>query len=151
MPDIYTPEWYEALRQLINNDDLIRSKAPKGQWTAVVELVGDGLSPYVREGTTKRFLVHIEDGQCTWYRQLADDEEPEPGSLDYRFTGPASVFDEIAAGITDPVDAGLEGRIKIRGDMRFLMRQAELVKEILDIYQRGLQTEWPLGKPPYRS
>lgn len=149
MPDIYTTEWYEALKNLINSDELIKAKAPKGAWTAAVEMVGDGKSPYVPDGEVKRFLVRIENGNCTWYKELAPSEEPEPGTLDYRFTGAASVFDEIAAGITDPIDAGLDGRIKIRGDMRFLMRQAELVKEILEIYQKGLETTWPKGKPPY--
>lgn len=149
MPDIYTEQWYEALKNLINEDALIASKSPKGSWTAVVEIVGDGRSPYVEQGTTKRFVVHLQDGKCIWYKELPRDDIGSEYDLDYRFTGQASVFDEIAAGITDPIDAGLDGRIRIKGDMRFLLRQAELVKEILEIYQRDLETTWPKGKPPY--
>ncbi len=149
MPDIYTPEWYEALKDLINRNEVIAAKAPKGVWTAAIEIVGDSRSPYVEPGSTRRFLVRIEDGKCVWYEELPPDDDASGKDLDYRFTGAAAVFDEIAAGITDPVDAGLDGRIRIRGDMRFLLRQAELVKEILEIYQRDLDTTWPKGKPPY--
>ncbi len=149
MPDIYTESWYEALKNLINNDAVIEEKAPKGSWTAAVEIQGDGKSPYVPEGTTKRFIVRLEDGKCVWYKELPEGDTGSEFDLDYRFTGSATVFDEIAAGITDPIDAGLDGRIRIKGDMRFLLRQAELVKEILEIYQRDLETTWPKGKPPY--
>ncbi len=69
--------------------------------------------------------------------------------LDYRFTGPASVFDSIAAAETDPIDAALSGSIKVRGDMRFLMRQAEMVQVLLEAYSKGVDTTWPKGRPPY--
>lgn len=149
MPDIYTEEWYEALKKLINENELIAAKSPKGRWVAAIEIKGDGRSPYVAGDSTKRFVVRLEDGKCVWYKELAPDDDGSEFDLDYRFTGAASVFDEIAAGITDPIDAGLDGRIRIKGDMRFLLRQAELVKEILEIYQRDLETTWPKGKPPY--
>jgi putative sterol carrier protein len=149
MPDIYTEAWYEALKSLINQNEVIAAKSPKGRWTAAIEITGDGKSPYVPQDSTKRFVVHLEDGKCIWYKELPADDTGAEFDLDYRFTGAASVFDEIAAGISDPIDAGLDGRIRIKGDMRFLLRQAELVKEILEIYQRDLETTWPKGKPPY--
>jgi hypothetical protein len=39
--------------------------------------------------------------------------------------------------------------VKVRGDMRFLMRQAELVKVLLEAYASGVETVWPQGQPPY--
>lgn len=146
MSDIYTPEWYEALKDLINSNGEIQAKAPKGAWVAKIEIKGDGKSPYVADGEMRSFIIRIEDGQCVWYKEVDSDEGYE---LDYRFTGAASVFDEVAASITDPVDAGLDGRIRVRGDMRFLLRQAELVKEVLQIYSSELATDWPKGEPPY--
>ena len=71
------------------------------------------------------------------------------GELNYRFTGPGSVFDSIAAGTSDPIDAALTGTIKVRGDMRFLMRQAEMVQVLLKAYSQGVDTTWPKGRPPY--
>lgn len=146
MPEIYTDEWYGALQKLINSKEDIASKAPKGAWVAIIEIHGDGASPYVADGAVKKFAIRIEDGVCVWYKEVDDEADLD---LDYRFLGPATVFDEVAANITDPIDAGLDGRIKIRGDMRFLLRQAELVKDVLDIYTAELATDWPKGKPPY--
>lgn len=146
MPAIYTTEWYEALQKLINSKEEIASRAPKGAWVAIVEMHGDDTSPYLKTGEVRKFAIRIEDGVCVWYKEVDNEEGLD---LDYRFVGTATVFDEVAGGVVDPIDAGLDGRIKIRGDMRFLLRQAELVKEVLDVYTAELDTEWPKGKPPY--
>ena len=147
MPDIYTSEWYESVKSAINAQVTTMRNVPEGAWTVAVEIVGDGVSPYVDAGAQRRFLVRIEQGQCAWYREV-DGEDPEE-RLDYRFTGPAAVFDDIAAGRMDPIDAALQGTVKARGDMRFLLRQAELVKVLLESYASGVETTWPLGCPPY--
>lgn len=146
MPDIYTPEWYEAVQTAINDKVTTLKGVPDGGFNVAVEIVGDGTSPYVAEGSERHFLIRIERGQCSWYREI--DGEPDV-ALDYRFRGPATVFDEIAASLVDPIDAALHGTVKVRGDMRFLMRQAELVKVLLEAYTAGVETTWPAGQPPY--
>lgn len=146
MPDIYTTSWYESVKDAINAAvDGLRD-VPEGAWTICVEIVGDGLSPYAPASGMRRFLIRIEAGRCLWYREL--DADPDE-KLDYRFTGPASLFDEIAASLGDPIDAVLHGAIKVRGDMRFLLRQAELVNVLLGAYTSGVDTAWPHGRPPY--
>lgn len=148
MPDIYTSDWYEAVKEAINAsvDDL--RDVPEGAWTICVEILGDGASPYVPADGMRRFLIRIEAGICMWYREL--DADPEE-KLDYRFSAAASVFDEIAAAVLDPLDAVLHGMIKVRGDMRFLLRQAELVNVLLGAYTSGVDTTWPEGRPPYQA
>jgi len=147
MPDVYTPAWYEAVKVAINDAVAKIPDAPSDSFTIQVEIVGDGQSPYVADGGMLRFLVRLEGGQCAWYREI--DEDDPSVKLDYRFTGPAKLFDEIAAGALDPIDAALSGDIKVRGDMRFLMRQAELVQVLLEAYSKGVDTTWPKGTPPY--
>ena len=147
MPDIYTTEWYEAVQQAINARVTTLKGVPDGAWTCRVEIAGDGASPYVPAAEERHFLVRIERGQCIWYREVETDDEST--ELDYRFHGPATVFDEIAAGLSDPIDAALQGTVKVRGDMRFLMRQAELVQTLLEAYSTGVETLWPEGPPPY--
>ena len=39
--------------------------------------------------------------------------------------------------------------VEARGDMRFLMRQAEMVQVLLKAYSQGVDTTWPKGRPPY--
>jgi putative sterol carrier protein len=147
MPDVYTAPWYEAVKEAINAAVATIDDAPNDSFTIQAEIVGDGRSPYVPEHQVLKFLIRLEESQCVWYREI--DEDDPSVKLDYRFTGPASVFDEIAAARTDPIDAALSGAIKVRGDMRFLMRQAEMVQVLLDAYSTGVDTTWPSGMPPY--
>ena len=35
------------------------------------------------------------------------------------------------------------------GDMRVLIRHADLVNVLYDVYSREVDTSWPRGKPPY--
>ncbi|MCZ7525677.1 MAG: SCP2 sterol-binding domain-containing protein [Acidimicrobiia bacterium] len=149
MPDVYTMEWYEAVQEAINAAVAKLADVPSDAFTIAVEIEGDGASPYVAGGAVRRFLIRLEGGQCVWYREVeADDPSVR---LDYRFTGPASTFDGIAAGLVDPIDAALTGTIRVRGDMRFLMRQAEMVQVLLEAYAKGVETTWPQGRPPYSN
>lgn len=155
MADIYTPAWYDAVRATINAKVADMSQVPDGGFTVAVDIQGDGASPYFPADGARHFLIRIQDGSCEWYREV---ESTEAGThdhtdveLDYRFIGPATVFDEIAAGGRDPIDAALGGQVKVRGDMRFLMRQAEIVQVLLEAYTTGVNTDWPLGQPPYAT
>lgn len=149
MPDVYTAPWYESVKEAINEAVAKVPGAPTESFTIQAEVVGDGRSPYVDEGSTLRFLIRLENGQCAWYREIEQDDPSV--KLDYRFTGPATLFDEIAAGALDPIDAALSGDVKVRGDMRFLIRQAELVQVLLEAYSKGVDTTWPKGSPPYNG
>lgn len=147
MSEIYTGPWYDEVRDAINARVASMTDLPAGTWMVKIEIVGDGVSPYVASEAERHFLVRIDEGRCSWYREVEGDDPTV--ALSYRFRGPAAVFDEIAAGIADPIDAALRGLVKVRGDMRFLMRQAEHVTVLLEAYANGVDTSWPLGQPPY--
>jgi len=151
MADIYTDDWYELVREAINGHVDEMTGLPEGAWHIAIDIESDGRSPYVADGATRHFLVRIDHGRCDWYRELPEAATNDDAGtrLDYRFVGPATAFDEIAAGKADPIDAALHGTIKAKGDMRFLMRQAEHVKILLEAYTSGVQTDWPKGQPPY--
>ena len=147
MAEIYSQAWYETLRDLMNGNADISARAPQGQWRVCLEIMGDDTSPYIGAGEAKYFFVLFDGGRCEEYRELP---EPLDGrELDFRITGPAGVFEEVAAGERDFIEAGLRGAIKIRGDMRIFMQNAELVRVIADLYSQQVATEWPKGKPPY--
>jgi putative sterol carrier protein len=149
MANIYTEEWYDQVQKAINGRATTLKEVPKGTWIIAIEIDGDGISPYVQDKAKRRFLVSIQDGTCQWYKEV---ETIDPDvKLNYRFTGSASVFDEIAAGLKDPIAVVLDGDIKVKGDMRFLLRQAEQVKALLDAYAKDVDTNWPNGKPPYKK
>ncbi len=147
MPDIYTRDWYESLKEILNRSDQVTRNAPRGAWHVLAEIRGDGVSPYVGDGAIKRFAIVLEDGRCTSYQELSE----APARKDFQFILelPATLFENIVANLVDPVEAGLKGSIKITGDMRVLIQNAELVNILSDIYQREVETGWPRGKPPY--
>jgi len=147
MPEIYTAAWYESLKDILNRSEQVITKAPRGHYRVLAEIKGDGVSPYVRNGETKRFTLDFDDGRCTEYRELA--EPPTKRDFDFTLQLPASLFEGIVGNQADPVKAGLKGDIRIVGDMRILIQHAELVNILRDVYVREAQTEWPKGKPPY--
>lgn len=147
MPDIFSEEWYDAMLELANSRDDLSAKVPKGEWKIAIEIEGDGKSPYIPEGEFKYFFVHMVDGKI---KELKPCDEKIPGKgLNYRITGPASVFESMAAGLMDPIEKGLDGTLTIRGDMRLLMQNADLANIIFDVYKSSDLTDWPKGKPPY--
>ncbi|MBI4768140.1 MAG: hypothetical protein HY787_26680 [Deltaproteobacteria bacterium] len=148
MPDIYTDKWYEALLELAGTRDDLSAKVPQGQWLVAMELEGDGISPYISPGETKHLFARIMNGKLVEFRESP--ERVTGRQLQFRFMGPAHVFEEVAAGLLDPVEAGLSGSIVIRGDMRLFLQHAELMKVIFDVYARNNVTDWPKGKPPFK-
>jgi len=147
MADIYTPAWYDSLKEILNRSDEVTKSAPRGVWHVLAEIKGDGPSPYLAAGETKCFAIVLNDGKCDSYLELAD----EPARKDFEFILelPATLFERVVANLNDPVEAGLKGAIKITGDMRVLIQNAELVNVVSDIYQRSIETDWPKGHPPY--
>ncbi len=147
MAEVFSAAWLARWAELINSDEGLPGRAPPGLWRIYLRIEGDSASPYVPEDEGLHVLLHLQDGRCT--RLETSEGPPGPRELDFRFSGPALVFEEVAAGQRDPVDAGLEGGIEIAGDMSFLLRHAELVKEIVELYVQRLETDWPRGRPPY--
>ncbi len=145
MPAIYTTEWYDALKKLLNENPEVDRNAPRGTINVLAKIVGDARSPYLPPGDVRNFVVVLSDGKCIEYRQV--EISPPRKDFDFIFELPATVFEGVAAGLIDLIDAGLKGSIKITGDMRVLIKHAELVNVIYDVYAREIETTWPKGKP----
>ena len=147
MSAIYSDTWYEDMKALINGSEQLGTMAPKTRIVFTLEVMGDGASPYVPKDGGLYFLLMIENGKVTEFRPLP--ERHDGKGLSFRFTAPATVWEGVAAGQKDPITSGLRGEIKVRGDMRFLMQNADAVKLAIDLYANEVNTEWPLGRPPY--
>jgi len=147
MADIYTPAWYDSLKEILNHSDEVTRSAPRGVWHVLAEIKGDGVSPYLPTEETKRFSIVLNNGRCDSYLELP--EQPVRKDFEFILELPASLFERIVANLADPVESGLKGAVKIVGDMRVLIQNAELVNVLSEIYQREVQTEWPKGMPPY--
>jgi len=147
MSVIYSDAWYEDMKALINGSAELGKMAPATRIATSLEVVGDGASPYVPKDGALYFLLVIEHGKVAEFRPLPG--RHDGAGLNFRFTAPATVWESVAAGQTDPIKAGLRGEIKVRGDMRFLMQNADAVKLAIDLYANQVTTDWPLGRPPY--
>lgn len=147
MSVIYSEPWYDDMKALINGSAEFQKLAPTRRLAMALEVLGDAPSPYVPAGSEVHFLVVLDGGAVTEYRALPGRHDGH--GLDFRFTAPATIWEGIAAGQLDPITCGLRGQIKIRGDMRFLMQNADAVKLLVDLYGHQNKTEWPRGRPPY--
>jgi hypothetical protein len=147
MSAIYSDAWYDDMKALINGSEKLGAMAPRTRIVFTLEVAGDGASPYVPKDGALYFLLEIENGKVTVFRPLP--ERHDGKGLNFRFTAPATVWEGVAAGQRDPITSGLRGEIKVRGDMRFLMQNADAVKLAIDLYANQVSTEWPLGRPPY--
>ena len=147
MSVIFTQQWYDDIVKLANSRDDLSAKVPQGMYKIAVDLEGDGKSPYIPSGSSKHFAIIFKDGKVA---ECKETPEALPGKdLTVRILGPASIFEGIAAGLLDPVETGLSGQLTIRGNMRFLMQNADMANVIFEIYTTSGMTEWPQGKPPY--
>ena len=149
MPAIYTRPWYDNMKEILNRSDEVTKNAPRGVWHVLAEIRGDGVSPYMAADEVKRFAIVLNDGKCDSYEELT--EAPPRKDFEFILELPAALFEQIVANQTDPVESGLKGAIKIIGDMRGMIQNAELVNVLSDIYQREVETEWPKGMPPYST
>ena len=70
MPTIYTKEWYDSLKEILNRSDNVTKNAPPGHFKVLGEVRGDDTSPYLKTGDVKRFSVNFQDGKCTEYAEL---------------------------------------------------------------------------------
>jgi hypothetical protein len=147
MAEIYSTGWHSEMAALINGSQRFRKLAPKQRIAMTLEVLGDPSSPYVPPGSALYYLIVLDGGHVADYRPL--EARHDGKELGFRFTAPAAVWESIAAGLLDPITAGLRGQIRIRGDMRFLMQNADAVKELVDVYAHQNGTEWPRGRPPY--
>ncbi len=149
MPEIYTTSWYDSMKEILNSNDEVTKSAPRGVWNILAEIHGDGASPYIGVDEVKRFSIVLDDGKCESYQELT--EAPPRKDFEFILEMPASLFERVVANQADPLEAGLKGDVKIVGDMRVLIQNAELVNILADIYQREIETEWPNGAPPYEA
>ncbi|MCH7578619.1 MAG: SCP2 sterol-binding domain-containing protein [Chloroflexi bacterium] len=147
MAEIYTTAWYDSMKEILNASDEVTKSAPKGIWNILAEIHGDGTSPYIAVDDVKRFAIVLDNGKCESYQELT--EAPARKDFEFILEMPASLFERVVANQADPLEAGLKGDVKIVGDMRVLIQNAELVSILADIYQREIETEWPNGAPPY--
>jgi putative sterol carrier protein len=145
MPAIYTEAWYSEIQEMLNRNPDVEKNAPRGRFRVLIEVQGDAASAYVDEGQNLWFAAQLDDGKCVEYAEIF--EAPPRKDFDFTFEFPASVFEGVAAGKVDPIQAGLKGTIKISGDMRVLIKHADLVNTLHDIYAREVETSWPKGEP----
>ena len=149
MPDIFTQEWYDVMLELANSRDDLSQKVPQGEWKVAIEIEGDDISPYTPKGEFKYFYIHMVDGKI---KELKPTQEKiKVKGLNYRITGPASVFESMAVGLMDPIEKGLDGTLSIRGDMRLLMQNADLANIIFEVYNSHEQSRWSRGSVTMNS
>lgn len=117
MPKFPSMEWAEALKEVINSDPEIREAGKDFEADAVLIVEPAG-------GLKERFIVYVKGsgGVIQEVRQLkSPDEVPAKfvTSADYL------TWKSIIKGELDGVKALLMGKVKLKGDMKEVMKRAK--------------------------
>ncbi len=125
MPKFATDEWLEAYKDAINSSAELAQAA--GDWerdiTLVVEAEPDRGVPIDLWG-----LFEIEHGRC----KQATAVTPETGALaEFVIRAPYSRWKEIIEGKLDPTRALLQGKLKVKGDLKALTAEVDAAQALV--------------------
>ena len=125
MPKFATDDWLEAYKNAIDASKELADAA--GDWerdiTLVVEAEPDKGVPVDLWG-----LFEIEHGKC----KRATAVTPEVGSqAEFVIRAPYSRWKEIIEGKLDPTRALLQGKLKVKGDLKALTAEVEAAQALV--------------------
>ena len=125
-----TPEWAEAYRKAINENQNYKDAAgpegfPPDGWE------GDFLFIVEPSGNLDheiRMFVGLYHGECTGARIL---EEGEEVNAEYIYSGPYDAWVQVLKKELDPIRGLLAGKFKLKGDMAKVLRATRAAQELV--------------------
>lgn len=125
-----TPEWAEAYRKAINENQNYKDAAgpegfPPDGWE------GDFLFIIEPSGNLDheiRMFVGLYHGECTEARIL---EEGEEVNAEYIYSGPYDAWVQVLKKELDPIRGLLAGKFKLKGDMAKVLRATRAAQELV--------------------
>ncbi len=125
-----TPEWAEAYRKAINENQNYKDAAgpegfPPDGWE------GDFLFIIEPSGNLDheiRMFVGLYHGECTEARIL---EEGEEVNAEYEYSGPYDAWVQVLKKELDPIRGLLAGKFKLKGDMAKVLRATRAAQELV--------------------
>lgn len=117
MPRFPSMEWGEALKEVINSDPEIREAGKDFEADAVLVIEPAG-------GLKERFIVYVKgsNGIVQEVRQLSS---PDEVPAKFVVSSDYLTWKSIIKGELDGVKALLMGKIKLKGDMKEVMKRAK--------------------------
>jgi len=117
MPKFPSMEWAEALKEVINSDPEIREAGKDLEADAVLVIEPGG-------GLKERFIVYVKGsgGVIEEVRQL---QSPDEVPAKFVTSAEYPVWKSIIKGELDGVKALLMGKIKLKGDMKEVIKRAK--------------------------
>jgi putative sterol carrier protein len=82
------------------------------------------------QGEPARVYLDLWHGTCRSGRMLADDD-PQARQAKFRLTAPRRNFLKVLGGELDPMQAMLTRRLKVDGDMGYLLRNIPIVLDFV--------------------
>jgi len=110
-------EWGEALKDVINSDPEIQKAGKDFEADAVLVIEPAG-------AYKQRFLVYVKgrDGRVEEIKEVKD---PSEVPAKFVFTSDYLTWKSIMKGETDPMKMLLTGKVKVKGDMKELLKRAK--------------------------
>ena len=127
MPKFPSPEWLQALAQRLNED--ARYAQVARNWEGDIAFV---IEPDDSGELTKPMVLYLDlwHGQCRDSAVLQHPDEKHPAFV---LTATLANYRRILRGELDPMQAMLTRRLKVKGNMAYMMRHVPVVLDFVRV------------------
>jgi putative sterol carrier protein len=121
-----SPEWLEALKDKLNNDEKYAKTAQK--WEGEIVFFIEAGGP-IQEN--KIFYTDLWHGECRDAFVVTDEAQLKELAPAYILTAPYQSFVRVLKGQLDPMQAMITRKLKVQGSMGYMMRNVPTVLEFV--------------------
>jgi len=121
-----SPEWLQALKDKLNNDEKYAQTAHKWEGEIVFYIEAGGP---IKEDMI--FYTDLWHGKCRDAFVVADDAQLKELAPAYILTAPYQTFVRVLKGQLDPMQAMITRKLKVQGSMGYMMRNVPTVLEFV--------------------
>ncbi len=121
-----SPEWLQALKDKLNNDEKYAKTAQnwEGEIVFFIEPGGPVTEAMI-------FYTDLWHGECRDAFMVADEVQLQELAPAYILTAPYQSFVRVLKGQLDPMQAMITRKLKVQGSMGYMMRNVPTVLEFV--------------------
>ena len=136
-----SPEWVQAFEAKLNNDERYATVASKWEGDTLFEI---GPDPVDESQQTRSIYLDLWHGKCR-AAHIVDEDHPLTGVPTFTLSAPLANFAKILEGKLDPMQAMLTRKLRVSGNMVYMMRNVPVVLDFVrcakEVTLAGLEAE----------
>jgi putative sterol carrier protein len=132
----FTQEWMDAWKEKIANSKEYKEIAK--DWEGSVSIT-------INADPTKNVPATIYTFSDYWHgdvKEIVLCDEARAQSANFAMTGDYARWKQVAKKELDPTKALMQGKLKLKGDLTYVVRNIKTVNKVIDLLTE-VQTVWP--------